>query len=63
MLAGVALGVILLLFVIKMPSTGVVSIPGNQPEKTYTNVEEWEFVKDKDGRVLGLKAHRNAKQT
>jgi len=36
---------------------------GSLPEKTYTNAEEWEFIKDKDGRVLGLKAHRNAKQT
>lgn len=30
------------------------------PKQVYTNLEEWEIVKDSDGRTLGMKVHRKA---
>lgn len=30
--------------------------------KTYTNIEEWEFIKDERGRTRGIKVHRNAQE-
>jgi len=27
---------------------------------TYSNMEEWEIIKDEDGRVRGIKVHRRA---
>lgn len=62
-LAGMAF-TMLICFVTAMRTPAAASpVSGSLPEKTYTNVEEWEFMKDKDGRVLGLKVHRTAKQT
>ena len=31
--------------------------------KTYTNLEEWSIVKDRRGRVVGVKAKRRAEET
>jgi len=34
------------------------------PAKTYSNVEEWEIIKDpKTGRTLGIRVHRKAEET
>ena len=30
--------------------------------KTYSNEENWEFVRDERGRTLGVKVHRNAEE-
>jgi len=30
--------------------------------KTYSNVEEWEIIKDEKGRVRGIKVHRTAEE-
>jgi hypothetical protein len=30
--------------------------------RTYTNMEEWEFIKDLDGRVRGVRVKRNARE-
>jgi len=31
--------------------------------KEYNNLEEWEILKDDNGRVQGVRVHRNAKET
>jgi hypothetical protein len=30
------------------------------PKETYTNVEEWEILKDERGRTYGIRVHRRA---
>jgi cell division protein FtsN len=30
------------------------------PQRTYTNMEDWEFVKDSRGRVTGVRVKREA---
>lgn len=32
------------------------------PSSTYTNLESWDIVKDENGRVTGVRVHRNARK-
>ena len=36
---------------------------GTATARTYSNVEEWEVIKDEDGRVRGVRIHRKAEAT
>ena len=38
------------------------ALPVAQPQVTYKNLEEWEFIKNGDGRVTGVRVHRTATQ-
>ena len=38
-------------------------LPRKAETKTYTNLEEWSIVKDRRGRVVGVKAKRRAEET
>jgi len=53
LLVGIPLGIGLLWFISQ--STSSIATP-----KTYSNLEEWDIVKDERDRVIGLKVKREA---
>jgi hypothetical protein len=62
-IVGIAVGIplgwlIAQLFIRPSAATGQ-SAAGN---KTYSNVEEWDIVKDERGRVKGVRVHRRAEE-
>jgi hypothetical protein len=57
-IAGIAIGAVAVYFYMKSKT----SLPVSYAVKTYSNIEEWEIVKDSDGRVRGVKVHRKAEE-
>ncbi len=60
LLAGVILGGIVVgLFLSRPnPSYSYCATPRASPMKVYTNIEEWEIVKDARGRTTGVRVKR-----
>lgn len=56
LIAGLAIGAVAV-FVFMKPQPSVAT-----SYVTYSNVEEWEFLKDERGRVTGVRVHRKAEQ-
>jgi len=58
LLGGLVIGGVLVYLVVRPKVATTYTVVG-----TYTNTEEWEFIKDPDtGRVKGVHVHREAKQ-
>jgi len=57
-IAGLAIGAVAVYFYMKSKVLPTASYT----LKTYNNVEDWEIVKDVDGRVRGVRVHRSAKE-
>lgn len=66
LIIGLVIGFVIgavVLFVLK-PGQPAASYPYTVrplPSRTYSNLEEWEIIKDEEGRVKGVKVHRTAK--
>ena len=58
-IAGLAIGAVAVYFYMRSKVLPTASYT----LKTYNNVEEWEILKDNDGRVKGVRVHRDAKET
>jgi len=59
LIAGIAVGAVVVFFLTRPKTTPTASYT----VKEYNNLEEWEILKDNDGRVKGVRVHRNAKET
>lgn len=59
LILGVSIGAVAVYFLTRPK----VAVSAAYTVRSYNNLEEWEIIKDKDGRVKGVKVHRDAKET
>lgn len=60
LLLGIAIGVPLGVVIIYVANRPVASSATLAVPRTYSNLEEWEIVRDKDGRTKGVRVKRDA---
>lgn len=58
-IAGISIGAIAVFFLTRPK----VATSAAYTVRSYNNIEEWEIIKDDDGRVKGVRVHRDAKET
>lgn len=58
-IAGLAIGAVAVYFYMKSKAPAMATYT----LKTYNNTEEWDIIKDSEGRVRGVRVHRDAKET
>jgi hypothetical protein len=54
---GITIGAIVVVVLTRPKPTATYALA-----KTYQNEEKWEFLKDENGRVIGVTVHRKAEQ-